>query len=274
MEAQTAGETEWDIHARIAAAINALDPKLAARPGSDSPGIYNVRLRIAPRIAATFGQDVVWSGCVEVADEREGYEWLYLDRDGDAFGLDAPSLDFDGTAATSPAFEQEGVTPVPVGDDSIRQVAEAIVRAAHGLRGRTEQQPRGFCGYEYLQLWRDVENPKPDRRRTHDWRASARFESGTRFILSLRAGEVPELYPVGERAQRYSHMPALPATSLFAALMPSLATTWPSLREIFALEDGDAVGVLERLVREGVVSREYVTQAMREGLEAAGAKGK
>lgn len=253
-------EREWRVYARIAEAVNRLNPKLAARPGEDSPGIFNVRVRVAPRLAAYFGQDVIWSGAVAVALDEFGYEWENREEKGDIFSLDgAPSLDFDGTAATNPVYEQEEVTPVAVSNESLRQVAEAIVEAARRLL-KEAAQPEGFCGYEFLQLWRDVENPKADRRRSNDWRAREQFKQGERYMLILRSGEIPALYPAGD----FAHQGALPSTALFAALLPSLATSWPKLREIVAVEGGDAGEVLEALVASRAVEYDGVLRTLRE----------
>jgi hypothetical protein len=258
-------EQEWRIYGMIAAAVNSLDPTLAARPGEDSPGIFNVRVRLAATLAAYFGQDVTWSGAVARVAGEGAYEWEDRGGEHDYFSFDAPALDFDGTAATNPVYEQEKVVPVAVTEETISRVAQAIVVEATGLRFEHSEKP-GAVGYELLELYQDVANPKPDRRRERDWRSRESFEKGTRFILILREGGVPSLYPAVDYAR---HEGALPSSPLFAALMSGMTTSWPKLREIIALEGADAADVLDRLVAGGTIEYDVVVRAVRSRREEA-----
>jgi hypothetical protein len=253
-------ERQWRIYAMIAAVVNRLDPTLAARPDEDSPGICLVRVRLAPDRTATFGQDIRWSGVVHgLVEGGGGYEWEGEERG--FLKVAAPSLDFDDSAPElpGPGFEREGVTPVPADAAAVAWVAEAIVEAARKFReGYAARE--GAVGYEYLSLWQDVVNPTPDARRKNDWRGQERFEKVSRFVLIWKERNEPSLYPAD-----FARQPgALPSSPLFPALMSSLTTSWPGVREILTLEGCDAGEMLEELVTAGAVGRDAVLQKIRE----------
>jgi hypothetical protein len=112
-------------------------------------------------------------------------------------------------------------------------------------------------------LSRDVANPSPDRRQKYDWRVRPTWTAGTEFYVETeRFAERAGMLVMTLSHARFSHRlyeHEAKFMLLAAALVPVAMTPVQRLHVTF-LADGSprAYPVLERLVRDGVVTIEQV----------------
>lgn len=143
----------------------------------------------------------------------------------------------------------------------------------------SEDKPSTIIPPGAYRLARDVKNPRPDRRKTRDWRASPTWKEGTEFVVREQRREhvgedilaqLPEdkrarimatlLYTVIEATDQ-SH-PSLHrigpgADEQYAALAAALVPTEESLAQFMTRIDLDS-GFVQWLVERGAISRRDV----------------
>ena len=121
-------------------------------------------------------------------------------------------------------------------------------------------------------LSRDVQNPTPDRRQKHDWRALVTWEKGTEFYvghyrfdedrtclsITLSYDQFRNIHEVLEHQDRFK--------LLAEALEPADMTPERRLHALFLRENyGERVAysILERLVCDGVITIEQIDALMK-----------
>lgn len=231
---------EWDIYRWLAERLQALDSSLEAQAAADAPGIYGVEVRLMLDKRVFISQDITLGASIFTLMDGS---WTQ-ERDVGDF----PEINREATLN----FEAE------ISGSDIDRVAQAILRSVTTYRSE-HRQPEGVVK-EYCELKRDVDNPTPDRRQRHDWRAQATIPRGTRFVLKREANGFKGLCRTGG----FSHEALSRNSPLFLALWPHLEARDPTLREFLNEEAGDAASILEELVQTGFVTRETVLAAMRE----------
>lgn len=122
------------------------------------------------------------------------------------------------------------------------------------------QKEDGAKDRKYVELERDVTNPA--RSVPYSWLNASVFKKGMRLVLREASGSRRggRLYPAGR-----SRTPLKEDTDadIFRALLPHLRPVEPTIREEFSEESYDAAGVLEDLIRRGIIVRHDARQIAR-----------
>lgn len=115
-------------------------------------------------------------------------------------------------------------------------------------------------------LTKDVTNPKPDLRHRHDWRYEREFKAGRYFVVEYQNNEAPEL-GIQIRAQNgYCHQTvghesyALRDAIVFAGLKRVEEAPSDLLRR--RGWSGLGIDVLDRLVKQGLITTDQVNEAL------------